>query len=57
MMIHRCPRRDDTFGYIANAGMGEEALPDTWQTRAEVRTCSYCGSLHPEAFIASCYRR
>ena len=44
MMFHRCPRR-----YVEL--IAEPGLPDTWQNKGVVRTCSYCGSLHPEAFM------
>lgn len=44
---HLCPRR-------AENPMGAAArLPDhdTWTKRAGQRTCSYCGSMHPDDFL------
>jgi hypothetical protein len=44
---HRCSRRDESFRGITE----ENETPDVWSKRhGEYRTCSYCGSLHPEDF-------
>ena len=44
-ITHRCPRRDEMF---LTVGLGQE---DTWLPGSMVRTCSYCGSLHPDDFM------
>lgn len=43
----KCPRRDPAFDAVSK-------LPqfDTWDDREGARCCSYCGSLHPDDFIA-----
>lgn len=47
----RCGRRDDMFAM--NCGDGH--LPDTWDRGPDgCRTCSYCGSLHPDDFMRIC---
>jgi hypothetical protein len=45
MIDKRCPRR--MFQVSAGQGVG----PDTWVNRHDTRTCSYCGSLHPDDVI------
>ena len=44
----RCPRRDEGFPAVS-------AYPatDNWNERGSVRTCSYCGSLHPDDVFAA----
>ena len=46
MSEHQCPRRDE-----GPAG----AYPglDTWRDRNGERSCSFCGSLHPDDFMAA----
>ena len=40
----RCPRRDEGW-----QGESSERLPDTWDIGPDRnRTCSYCGSIHPD---------
>lgn len=47
----RCRRRDDLFAFNHNDGKA----PDTWDLGPDGnRTCSYCGSLHPDDFMAIC---
>lgn len=48
---HRCGRRNDVFAW--NRGDGD--TPDTWDIGPDGnRTCSYCGSIHPEDLMAIC---
>lgn len=45
---HTCPRR----GFPAGTRATDVRLMDDWKTRKDnKRTCSYCGSLHPNDFI------
>lgn len=47
----RCGRRDDAFSF--NRDDGE--APDTWDLGPDGnRTCSYCGSIHPDDLMAIC---
>ena len=49
MQKQRCPRRDESAnpdGY----GDGTDT-PDLWASRRGRTACSYCGSLHPDAFM------
>jgi len=47
----RCGRRDDMFAY----NRGDGALPDTWDWGPDGnRTCSYCGSIHPDDLMKIC---
>lgn len=48
---HRCPRRYD-YGMFE---VEDTATPDKWvkrDGRKGPRTCTYCGSLHPDDFMA-----
>lgn len=48
----RCGRRDDMFAM--NRGDGPQ--PDTWDLGPDSnRTCSYCGSLHPDDLMKICH--
>lgn len=50
----RCPRRIESPNPLAYGG--EHALPDDWERRHGAdgpRACSYCGSLHPDDFMAA----
>jgi hypothetical protein len=48
---HRCARRDEPFSY----NMRDGAAPDTWDIGPDGnRTCSYCGSIHPDDLMAIC---
>ncbi len=47
----RCGRRDDPFSF----NRGDAPQPDTWRWGPDGnRTCSYCGSLHPDDFVKIC---
>lgn len=47
----RCGRRDDLFSLNRNDG----PLPDTWDRGPDgYRTCSYCGSIHPDDLMDIC---
>lgn len=47
----RCGRRDDVFGVNLKDG----PAPDRWNYRPDGnRTCSYCGSIHPDDLMAIC---
>jgi len=47
----RCGRRDDVFGVNYEDGH----LPDTWDLGPDGnRTCSYCGSIHPDDLMDIC---
>ena len=46
----KCPRRDEMFG---GAGARVFKLPDEDHWR-ENNTCSYCGSMNPDEFMAKC---
>lgn len=47
----RCGRRDDMFG----VNRGDAELPDTWDMGPDGnRTCSYCGSIHPDDLMKIC---
>lgn len=47
----RCGRRDDMFAW--NRGDGDQ--PDTWDWGPDGnRTCSYCGSIHPDDLMKIC---
>lgn len=47
----RCGRRDDVFVRQANRNQ----LPDTWDWMPDGnRTCSFCGSIHPDDLMAIC---
>lgn len=47
--MHRCPRRDE--GWLPPPAAS--APQDTWRPREAGLACSYCGSLHPDAFMAA----
>lgn len=48
---HRCGRRDDLF----SVNRGDDHAPDTWDRGPDGnRTCSYCGSIHPDDLMAVC---
>lgn len=47
----RCGRRDDPFAISRN----DNAHPDTWDMGPDGnRTCSYCGSIHPDDLMKIC---
>lgn len=47
----RCGRRDDAFSFNRQDG----PAPDTWDRGPDGnRTCSYCGSIHPDDLMAIC---
>ena len=49
----RCGRRDDMFSLNRNDG----PFPDTWDLGPDgFRTCSYCGSIHPDDLMVICER-
>jgi hypothetical protein len=45
---HRCPRRDENF-------LADQRFPgpDKWNDRPGYRACSFCGSQHPDEFMAA----
>lgn len=45
----RCGRRDDFLAPNRDDGVA----PDVWESRAGVRACSYCGSMHPDDVFAA----
>jgi hypothetical protein len=48
----RCGRRDDAFSMNRSDG----PQPDTWDWGPDGnRTCSYCGSIHPDDLIKICH--
>lgn len=48
---HRCGRRNDIFAF----NHGDDEQPDTWDWGPDGnRTCSYCGSLHPDDLMKIC---
>ena len=52
---HTCPRRLEDFGL-----RGRDADEDTWPVAEQFSgtpkhaACSYCGSIHPDVFMAMC---
>lgn len=47
----RCGRRDDMFAW----SRGDGPQPDTWDWGPDGnRTCSYCGSIHPDDLMKIC---
>src|SRR6185312_3564938 len=44
----KCPRREESFG-------SNRLFPggDYWHERDHHRVCSYCGSMHPDDFLAA----
>jgi len=49
----RCGRRDDAFALNHRDG----PMPDTWDLGPDgMRTCSYCGSIHPDDLMTICRR-
>ncbi len=50
----RCGRRIEN-PVISHSFGGDKALPDTWDFGPDGnRTCSYCGSIHPDDLMAIC---
>lgn len=50
---HRCGSRDEMFSLNRNDG----PQPDTWDIGPDGnRTCSYCGSIHPEDLMEICHK-
>lgn len=51
---HRCPDRGSVAAVFKVPG-GDKALPDTWDLGQDgYRTCSFCGSIHPDDFMDIC---
>lgn len=52
----RCGRRGDWDQIVTSARFnGNKPLPDTWDIGPDGnRTCSYCGSIHPDDLMAIC---
>jgi hypothetical protein len=52
---HRCGRRSESWFSQSKAFGGDKPLPDTWDMEPDGnRTCSYCGSIHPDDLMEIC---
>lgn len=51
----RCPSRGDWANSVFKVGQNSDLLPDTWDRGPDGnRTCSYCGSIHPDDLMLIC---
>ena len=46
---HRCPRRDEAGAMPTR----HDEQPDGWRTDPLGPSCTFCGSLHPDTFLAA----
>jgi hypothetical protein len=52
---HRCGSRGENLAMFRYGNDGGKELPDTWDRGPDDnRTCSYCGSIHPDDLMKIC---